>query len=99
LRQALELFEQLGARLWVARTQEELDRVGLRRRASGSLTPTERGVAEFVPAGRTNREVAAELFVSVKTVEVYLTRIYRKHGVRSRTELAHALLERSGTSD
>ena len=55
--------------------------------------PLERKVAELVAGGRTNREVAAERFISVKTVEVYLTRIYRKHGVRSRTELAHALLD------
>ena len=59
------------------------------------LTPTERKVAQLVAAGRTNREVAAELFLSVKTVEAYLTRIYRKQGVRSRTELARVLLERS----
>ena len=96
LEDARELFEQLGAKLWVERAQEELGRVGLRPRAAGDLTPTERKVAELVAAGRTNREVAAELFISVKTVEVYLTRIYRKHGVRSRTELAHAFLERGG---
>jgi DNA-binding NarL/FixJ family response regulator len=52
-------------------------------------------VAQLVAAGRTNREVAAELFLSVNTVEAYLTRIYRKQGVRSRTELARVLLERS----
>lgn len=96
LEQALELFEELGAALWVERAREELGRVGLRPRAPSGLTPTERKVAELVAAGRTNREVAAELFVSVKTVELYLTRIYRKHGVRSRTELARALLGQSG---
>jgi DNA-binding NarL/FixJ family response regulator len=67
--------------------------------AATALTPTERKVAEFVAAGRTNREVAAELFISVKTVEVYLTRIYRKHGARPRTDLAHALLERGRGAD
>ena len=48
-------------------------------------------MAELVAAGRTNREVAAELFLSVKTVEANLSRIYRKLGVRSRTELASRL--------
>ncbi len=95
LEQALEEFEGLGAALWAERAREELGRVGLRRAAASGLTETEGKVAELVVAGRTNREVAAELFLSVKTVEVYLTRIYRKHGVRSRTELANALLEQS----
>lgn len=97
LEQALALFEELGAVLWAERAREELGRVGLRPRAPAGLTPSERKVAELVAAGRTNKEVATELFVSVKTVEVYLTRIYRKQGVRSRTELANALLERSRT--
>ena len=99
LEEALGLFEQLGAALWAERARDELDRVGLRRRAAGGPTPTERKVTELVVAGRTNKEVAAELFVSVKTVEVYLTRIYRKHGVRSRTELANALRERNRAAD
>jgi DNA-binding CsgD family transcriptional regulator len=95
LEQARRGFEELEAVLWVERTDEELRRVGLRPRAPAGLTPTERKVAQLVAAGRTNREVAAELFLSVNTVEAYLTRIYRKQGVRSRTELARVLLERS----
>jgi DNA-binding CsgD family transcriptional regulator/tetratricopeptide (TPR) repeat protein len=95
LEEARELFEQLEALLWVERTGGELRRIGLRPPAPAGLTPTERKVAELVAAGRTNREVAAELFLSVKTVESCLTRIYRKEGVRSRTELARVLLERS----
>ena len=55
------------------------------------LTATERRVADLVGAGHSNQETAAELFLSVKTVEANLTRIYRKLSVRSRTELAHHL--------
>jgi DNA-binding CsgD family transcriptional regulator len=92
LEDALAVFDRLEAPLWAERAREELGRVGLRTRSTGGLTTTESRVAELVAAGHTNKEVAAELFVSVKTVEVYLTRIYRKHGVRSRTELARALM-------
>ena len=99
LEQARLGFEELEAVLWVERTDDELRRVGLRPRTPAGLTPTERKVAELVAAGRTNREVAAELFLSVKTVEAYLTRIYRKQGVRSRTELARALMERIPAPD
>jgi DNA-binding CsgD family transcriptional regulator len=52
------------------------------------LTPTEGRVAELVAAGSTNREVADALFLSIHTVEANLKRIYRKLGIRSRTELA-----------
>jgi len=55
------------------------------------LTPTEARIAALVGGGATNREVAAELFISVKTVEGALSRVYRKIGVRSRTALAHAM--------
>jgi DNA-binding CsgD family transcriptional regulator len=55
------------------------------------LTATERRIAELVAAGRTNKEVAAALFITVHTVEAALTRIYGKLGVRSRTELAGKL--------
>ena len=51
------------------------------------LSPAERRVAEAVVAGLTNREVAASLFISEKTVEFHLHNIYRKHGIRSRTQL------------
>jgi DNA-binding CsgD family transcriptional regulator len=58
------------------------------------LTTTERRVADLVAAGRTNAEVAAELFMSQRTVESHLSRIYRKLHVRSRTELSRALTSR-----
>jgi DNA-binding CsgD family transcriptional regulator len=89
LMQALEIFEGLGAAAWAERTRAELARIGGRRAASSvDLTPTEARVAELVAAGGTNREVADALFVSVYTVEANLKRIYRKLGIRSRTELA-----------
>jgi DNA-binding CsgD family transcriptional regulator len=55
------------------------------------LTPSERRIAEVVAAGKTNKEAAAALFLSVHTVEDALKRIYRKLGVRSRTELSRRL--------
>jgi DNA-binding CsgD family transcriptional regulator len=85
---ARALFEEIGAPLWAERAHAELRRVGGRRASPDELTPSERRIAELVAGGRTNREVAAELFVTVHTVEKALTRAYRKLGVRSRTELA-----------
>jgi DNA-binding CsgD family transcriptional regulator len=70
---------------------EELAQAQRQRLAPGqddSLTPTEQRVAELVAAGRTNTEIAAALFISVKTVEANLTRIYRKLDLRGRVELA-----------
>jgi DNA-binding CsgD family transcriptional regulator len=80
-------FDALGVPRWAERAQEEARRIGLRH-SEGTLTATERRVAELVGAGRSNHETAAELFMSVKTVEANLTRIYRKLSLRSRTELA-----------
>ncbi|BBB01520.1 putative LuxR family transcriptional regulator [Actinacidiphila reveromycinica] len=94
LTEALEWAERTGAVPLAARAGDELARVGAvaRGAASGvSLTPAETRVAELVRGGATNREVAAELFISVKTVEGTLSRLYRKFGVRSRTELAHVM--------
>jgi DNA-binding CsgD family transcriptional regulator len=94
LEQALSIFERLGALLWVGSTSAELGRVGLRPAAPADaqgITGAEARVAELVAAGRSNREVAGELFMSPKTVEAHLSRIYRKLGVRSRAELAHKL--------
>jgi DNA-binding CsgD family transcriptional regulator len=88
LGEALELFTGIGARVWADRARAELGRLGGRAPAGDELTPTERRVAELVAAGSTNKEVAAALFVTVRTVEANLTRIYSKLGIRSRTELA-----------
>ncbi|HMI98386.1 MAG TPA: AAA family ATPase [Gaiellaceae bacterium] len=87
---ALGGFEQLGAATWVEKACAELGRIGGRIRAEG-LTAAERRVAVLVAAGRTNREVAAELFLAERTVAGHLTRVYAKLGVRSRTELARRL--------
>ena len=94
-REALEssvaTFEGMGALEWARRAREELARVGGRAPSSGALTSTERRVAELVAQGLQTKQVAAALFVSPKTVEGHLTKIYGKLGVRSRTELSHRL--------
>jgi DNA-binding CsgD family transcriptional regulator len=84
---ALAAFEEVGAALWAERAHAELARLGLRRAAPGGLTENERRVAELAAQGLTNREVAAALFLSPKTVEANLARAYRKLGIASRAEL------------
>lgn len=90
---ALEIFERAGARLWEERTRQEMERLGLRRSSPGELTANERRVAELAAQGLTNRQVAAELFLSSKTVEANLSRVYRKLGIRSRAELGARVAE------
>lgn len=94
LQGAAEIFDALGARLWTERARQELERVGLRRSAGEDLTPSERCVAEFAAAGMKNREVAAALFISPKTVEANLARVYRKLGITTRAELGARMAER-----
>ena len=91
LERALEIFEELGARLWADKVRAELARIGGRRSATGELTPTERRIALLAAEGRSNKEIASALFVTPKTVGTQLSRIYRKVGVHSRTELARHL--------
>jgi DNA-binding CsgD family transcriptional regulator len=91
LEQALDAFETIGAPLWAGKTRAELARIGGRAPDRDALTPSEKRIAALVAEGGTNREVAAALFVTEHTVEAALTRVYRKLGVRSRTELAHRL--------
>jgi len=92
LQSALTLFEELGAPLWAHKAQSELSRIGGRAAPrAGELTETERLIADLVAVGRTNSEVADELSLSTRTVQWNLTKIYRKLGVRSRTELAASL--------
>ncbi|MBA2419823.1 MAG: helix-turn-helix transcriptional regulator, partial [Thermoleophilaceae bacterium] len=93
LRAALETFLRLGAQPWAERAERELGATGetVRRRdasAAEELTPQELQIALVVARGATNREAGTALFVSPKTVEYHLSRVYRKLGVRSRTELA-----------
>jgi DNA-binding CsgD family transcriptional regulator len=85
---ALARFEHLGAPLWAEQTRAELTRIGGRAPSNGELTEAERRIALLVAEGRTNREVAATLFLTVHSVETTLTRVYRKLEVRSRAELA-----------
>ncbi len=85
---ARAVFDELGARLWESRANEALARIGGRSASPTELSETERRVADIVAQGLTNKETAERLFMSVKTVESNLRRIYRKLGVRSRTELA-----------
>jgi DNA-binding NarL/FixJ family response regulator len=85
-------FARLGAALWELRADHELARIGGRAPAAGELTASELRVANLVAEGRTNREVAAALVVTERTVETHLSHIYRKLGVRSRTELARRRL-------
>jgi DNA-binding CsgD family transcriptional regulator len=102
LNRALGIFDALGARPWAARARAELAASGLKHRrltmvAAGSnglaeLSPQELQVARIAARGQSNVEVAAALFVSRKTVEAHLTRVYRKLGIRSRTQLARMLL-------
>ena len=87
LEAARSMFTQLGTKLWAERAADELARIPIRRKASDGLTPTELQVARLAAAGRTNREVAQALFLSPKTVEANLSRIYKKLGIRSRAEL------------
>jgi DNA-binding CsgD family transcriptional regulator len=91
LSESVAIFDDIGAKLWARRARDELARISGRAPGPEDLTPTERRVAELVARGLSNREVAAELFVSVRTVESTLTRTYAKLGVRSRTELAAGL--------
>jgi DNA-binding CsgD family transcriptional regulator len=92
--EALTLFESLGASAWAARTRRELACVGLRPATPqpSSLTPAEQRVADLVVLGRTNAQVAAELFMGQRTVESHLSRIYQKLEVHSRTELCRLLM-------
>jgi DNA-binding CsgD family transcriptional regulator len=87
---ALEDFERIGATGWAAKARGELGRIGGRSREEG-LSAAERRVARLVAEGRTNREVAAALFLDERTVASHLTHIYAKLGVRSRTELARRI--------
>jgi DNA-binding CsgD family transcriptional regulator len=88
LTEASGIFDGLGAALWADKARAELTRIGGRAPSSLELTPSEDRVAALVASGSTNREVADALFISIHTVEANLKRIYRKLGVRSRTELA-----------
>lgn len=94
LRRALEVFQQLGARPWADRARRELASVGggvekpVAAPKTAELTGQEWRIALLVAQGMTNREAGAALFLSPKTIEHHLSGIYKKLGVRSRTQLA-----------
>jgi DNA-binding CsgD family transcriptional regulator len=98
LRAALETFESLGAEFWAERARQELRASGetARRRDTGdapALTPSERQIAALVREGLSNRDVAARLFVSPRTVDFHLRNVFSKLGVASRTELVALALD------
>ena len=90
--ESFKVFEAAEAGQWAERTRVELGRIGGRRAApAGTLSATESEITRLVASGRTNNEVVAALHLSARTVEWNLSKLYRKLGVRSRTELASAL--------
>jgi len=98
LEQARESFGQLEAVLWEAKAAAELARVGGRGPATSELTPTEQRIAELIASGLSYRETADALFISPKTVQWNLSKIYRKLDIRSRTELPARLAAEHGSS-
>ena len=98
LGQALGIFEDLGAPLWADKARRELSKIAVRAPADG-LTGAERRIATLISQGRTNRQVAAALFITENTVQTHVRHIFRKLGVRSRTELAaHFLTSLAGAA-
>ena len=87
LRRAEATFEAIGAQIWAEKARAEARRIGVRR-APTELTANEQLVAQLAVDGLTNREIAARMFMSRRTVEANLARAYLKLGVRSRAELA-----------
>jgi DNA-binding CsgD family transcriptional regulator len=94
LEEALAIFRRIGAELWAERAGAELRRISGRAATPGALTPAEERVAALVAEGKTNREVAAALFLSDRTVEGHLSRIFGKLGIKHRAELARVLASR-----
>jgi DNA-binding CsgD family transcriptional regulator len=91
LEAARAVFVRLGTPVQAEQADAELASLGGWPNRPGTLTPVEERIATLVAAGQTNKEVASTLFMSVRTVESHLGRIYRKLGLRSRTELARRL--------
>jgi DNA-binding CsgD family transcriptional regulator len=98
LRSAVDTFDGIGTRLWAERARDELRATGetVRKRDNSTLetlTPQERRVARLVADGASNKDVAAQLFLSSRTVEYHLGKVFTKLGVASRVELARLSLE------
>jgi DNA-binding CsgD family transcriptional regulator len=94
--EAVRICRAAGAAAWLDRVEQRSRRAVERAREAeaGALTPSELRIATLAADGATNREIAAACYLSVKTVEASLSRVYRKLGVRSRTELAKTLQDR-----
>jgi len=92
---SLAIFDRLGSPLWTAKARAEIARLGVRTEAQTELTPVEERIAALVADGRTNREIAAALSLSQKTVEANLSRMYHKLGIKSRAGLVARLAERA----
>jgi DNA-binding CsgD family transcriptional regulator len=94
LDEALAIFESTGTARWAERAKDEISRLGLRPKAEDELTPSEERVATLAAGGMTNREVAASLNITPKTVEAHLARAYRKLDISSRAELGARMASR-----
>ncbi|WP_280276407.1 helix-turn-helix transcriptional regulator [Nocardia wallacei] len=102
LRIALATFESLGARAWADRARDELRAAGETRKTpvtdrAADLTPQEARIVEAVTGGLTNREIAAQLFLSPRTIDYHLRKVFVKMGVSSRAELTRDVLHGAGT--
>jgi DNA-binding CsgD family transcriptional regulator len=96
LRTALEMFRSMGTETFAGRAERELLATGERARkrtvdTRDQLTPQETQIARLAASGTTNREIAAQLFITQSTVEYHLRKAFRKLDVKSRTQLAHRM--------
>jgi ATP/maltotriose-dependent transcriptional regulator MalT len=91
LAEALAEFEEVGAPWWAEQVRTELARTNVRPNSAVKLTPSEQRVADLAASGMTNRDIAATLFIGIKTVEHNLSRVYNKLGIRSRAELGRRM--------
>jgi DNA-binding CsgD family transcriptional regulator len=84
---ALAIFERVGSPLWARQARSELSALGMRAGPRDTLTASEERVARLAATGLTNKQIAASLQISPKTVDSHLGRVYRKLDIRSRAEL------------
>jgi len=99
LEEAILLFDSLGARLWAEHARIELGRIGLRPPSPNELSATEEQVARLAAAGLTNREIADRLFLSTRSVDGVVARVYNKLGIRTRAQLGSLMAARGVNKD
>ena len=97
------MFDAIGMDAFAARARAELRATGEHAQRAGSgplrgLTPQEEQISRLVAEHKSNREIAARLFISASTVEYHLAKVFRKLGVSSRAEVALSLRNGTGTS-